>query len=243
MGNFPEELLKISGIGEKRLKTITESYSEQQETREVMLFLQQFGVGPGIAVRVYKNYKDKSVQVLRENPYRLADEVYGIGFITADRIARKMGIERDSLDRLCAGLKYTMYRAVDEGHVFLPVEELLQRGSELLSVEKELLIQAFLALEEKQDIVIERSWGREDVYLAAFHHSEKAVARRLFLLSEMMDKPLDISDEIIINTKHCGIKMAKRQREALEMRLYMGAVITRGQGQVKPQQFRVWWNF
>ena len=83
-----------------------------------MLFLQQYGIGPGVAVRIYKNYKDKSIQVLKENPYRLADEVYGIGFKTADRIAQKMGMESDSLERLCAGLKYAMYRAAGEGHVF-----------------------------------------------------------------------------------------------------------------------------
>lgn len=159
---------------------IKESYGEQQETREIMLFLQQYGIGPGIAVRVYKNYGEKSINVLKENPYRLADEVYGIGFKTADSIAQKMGMENDSLERLCAGLKYAMYRAADQGHVFMPVEELLNKAAELLAVENKLLNQAFLALEEKQDIVVERAWGREDVYLAAFYYSEKAVARRLF---------------------------------------------------------------
>lgn len=180
MSNSPEELLKIPGIGEKKLQMIKESYGEQQETREIMLFLQQYGIGPGIAVRVYKNYGEKSINVLKENPYRLADEVYGIGFKTTDSIAQKMGMENDSLERLCAGLKYAMYRAADQGHVFMPVEELLNKAAELLAVENKLLNQAFLALEEKQDIVVERAWGREDVYLAAFYYSEKAVARRLF---------------------------------------------------------------
>jgi exodeoxyribonuclease V alpha subunit len=232
LSNSPEQLLKISGIGDKKLRTITESYSQQQETREIMLFLQQYGIGPGVAVRIYKNYKDKSIQVLKENPYRLADEVYGIGFKTADRIAQKMGMESDSLERLCAGLKYAMYRAAGEGHVFLPVEELLHKAAELLAVEKEPLNQAFLALEEKKDIVVERAWGREDVYLAAFHYSETAVARRLFLLAAMVDSTLNISDDVIDNIEnHSGLKMAQRQREALEKASEYGVlVITGGPG-------------
>jgi exodeoxyribonuclease V alpha subunit len=232
LSTSPDELLKIPGIGDKKLRMITESYGEQQETREIMLFLQQYGIGPGVAVRIYKNYKDKSIQVLKENPYRLADEVYGIGFKTADHIAQRMGMECDSLERLCAGLKYAIYRAADEGHVFLPVEELLHKASELLAVEKELLNQAFLALEEKKDIVVERAWGREDVYLAAFYYSESTIARRLFLLAAMIDKPLDITDEVIDKIEeHCGIKMAQRQREALEKASHYGVlVITGGPG-------------
>lgn len=232
LSGSPEELLKIPGIGDKKLQTITESYGEQQETRGIMLFLQQYGIGPGVAVRIYKNYKEKSIQVLKENPYRLADEVYGIGFKTADRIAQKMGMESDSLERFCAGLKYAMYRAVEEGHIFLPKEESLNKASELLQVERELLNQAFSALEEKEDIVVERAWGREDVYLAALYYSEKAVARRLFLLAAMIDKPLNITDEDIDEIeKHCDIKMAQRQREALENAAYCGVmVITGGPG-------------
>ncbi len=232
LANTPEKLLKIPGIGKKKLETIVESYSQQQETREIMLFLQQYGVGPGIAVKIYKKYKDEAIQILKENPYRLADEVYGIGFKTADRIAQSMGVERDSLDRLCAGLKYTLYKAADEGHVCLPVQELLYKASQLLSVEKELLEQGLLALEEKTDIVVERTWGREDVYLAAFHYSENAVARRLFLLAAMVDKPLEISDEDIDKIeKNCNIKLAKGQREALEKAANHGVlVITGGPG-------------
>lgn len=229
LANSPEELLKIPGIGEKKLEMITESYIKQQETREIMLFLQQYGIGAGIAVKIYKSYKNKSIQVLKENPYRLADEVYGIGFKTADRIAQSMGIKSDSPKRLCAGLKYAMYKAADEGHVFLPAEELLYKASQLLNVDKELLEQAFLALEEKKDIIIERSWGREDVYLAAFYYSENAVARRLFLLAAMVDKPLDITDEDIDKIeKHCNIKLAKRQREALEKAAHHGVLIITG---------------
>jgi len=147
LANSPEELLKIPGIGEKKLEMIVDSFSQQQETREVIMFLQRYGIGPSVAVKIYKNYKDKSIQILKENPYRLADEVFGIGFKTADRIAQSMGMGLDSPERLCAGLKYTMYEASEEGHVFLPAQDLLNRASQLLNVEGELLRQALFALE------------------------------------------------------------------------------------------------
>ncbi|NLZ53363.1 MAG: Flp pilus assembly complex ATPase component TadA, partial [Thermoanaerobacteraceae bacterium] len=122
-----------------------------------------------------------------------------------------------------------MYKAADEGHVFLPAEELIYKASQLLNVEKELLEQAFLALEEKKDIVVERAWGREDVYLAAFYYSENAVARRLFLLAAMVDKPLEITDEDLDKIeKNCNIKLAKRQREALEKAAHHGVLIITG---------------
>lgn len=229
LANSPGELLRIPGIGEKKLEMIRESYSQQQETREIIMFLQKYGVGPGIAVKIYKNYKDKSIQILKENPYRLADEVFGIGFKTADHIAQSMGMQKDSLKRLCAGLKYAMFRAAEEGHVCLPVDELLYRASQLLDVEIELLKQALLALKEKKDIITDCSWGSEDVYLTSFHRCESAVARRLFLLAAMVDKTLDISDEDIDKIeKRCNIKLAARQREALEKAAQHGVVVITG---------------
>jgi len=229
LASSPEELLKIPGIGEKKLEMITESFNQQQETREVIMFLQKYGIGPGVAVRIYKNYKETSIQVLKENPYRLADEVFGIGFKTADRIAQSMGMSKDSIERLCAGLKYAMYEASEVGHVFLPAEELYSRASQLLGVEKELLKQPLLALEEKKDIIVDRSWGNEDVYLSSFYRFETAVARRLFLLAAMVDKPLDITEKDIDKIEErCNIKLARGQREALEKVACHGVVIITG---------------
>jgi len=228
----PQRLLEVSGIGEKKLEMIISSYEQQQETREIMLFLQQYGIGPNVAVRVYKNYKEKSIDVLKENPYRLADEVYGIGFKTADRIAQKMGVEIDSLDRLVSGVKYTMYKAAEKGHVFLPKEILLHKAEGLLKVPSELLNQALLALEEKEDIVIEISEERQDVYLTAFHFSEKSVARKLFLLSALSETPLSLTEEDIDKIEdRSKVKMAQKQREALEKAAKYGVlVITGGPG-------------
>lgn len=240
LSSSPQELLKVPGIGEKKLQTIKESYEQQQETREVMLFLQQYKIGPGVAVRVYKKYKEKSIDVLKENPYRLADEVYGIGFKTADQIAQKMGVELDALERLMAGLKYAIYKAAEEGHVFLPKDKLLYQAEILLQIRSELLSQPLSALEEKEDIVIERTWGREDVYLTAFYFSEKAVARRLFLLAALTEKPLPLSKEDIDKIQErCGVKMAEKQKEALEKAASCGVlVITGGPGTGKTTVIR-----
>lgn len=193
----PRELLQIEGIGEKRLQGILESFEEQQETREIMIFLQQFGIGPGVAARVYKNYKEKSIEVLKENPYRLADEVYGIGFKTADKIARSMGLEADALERLTSGLKYVVSQAANLGHVYLPKEELLKRASQLLEVEVAQLLQPLMALIEKEELVLETSFGSEDVYLIPFFVCEVAVARRLMLLSALAVKELPLLPEDI----------------------------------------------
>ena len=233
LGESPDELLKLEGIGEKRKEMIAESFREQQETRAIMLFLQQYGIGPGVAVKVYKKYREKSIEVLKENPYRLADEVYGIGFKTADKIALKMGMAENSLERLSSGLKYTLLNAAEDGHVFLPKQELIRKAKDLLEIEDEsLLEQSLRALAEKEDVVIEKTWGREEIYLAGFYLSEKAVARRLFLLAVMGDKPLKISAEHIDRIeKKCSIKLAKRQREALEAAASSGVlVITGGPG-------------
>ncbi|NLC63905.1 MAG: ATP-dependent RecD-like DNA helicase [Thermoanaerobacterales bacterium] len=236
----PEELLSIDGIGLKKMSMIAESFEQQRETREVMLFLQQYGIGPGIAVRIYKNYKDKSIEVIKQNPYRLADEVYGIGFRTADKIAIMMGIEQDAMERLEAGIKYTLLEASDQGHTYLPKEELLYRSSNLLKVKADLLESAVLSLTEKKQIIIERLQEGEYVYLAGFFISEKMVARRLFLLSTLIEKPLCIKPgdmEYFQNV--CGIKLAKKQKEAVEMAARSGVlVITGGPGTGKTTTIR-----
>jgi len=230
LGNSPEELLKIEGIGKKKLAMIIESYQSQKETREVMLFLQQYGIGVGVAVRVYKNYGEKSIEVLKQNPYRLADEVYGIGFKTADKIAMMMGMEPDSLERISSGLKYALYQAADEGHVFLPKDELLKKASDLLDTDKkDVLEQALRTLEERDDIVIEESQDTEIVYLKAFYVSEKSIARKIFLIDSMVKKDLEItSEDIDAIEKTCNIKLARKQREALQKAASSGILIITG---------------
>jgi exodeoxyribonuclease V alpha subunit len=130
----PEELIDVPGIGMKRQQMIVAAWAEQQAIKEVMLFLQSHGVTTSLATKIYNHYGDDAIGIVRSDPYRLARDIYGIGFLTADRIARAMGIPADSPARVAAGLLYALSQASDEGHVYLPTGELVSTGTELLNV-------------------------------------------------------------------------------------------------------------
>jgi exodeoxyribonuclease V alpha subunit len=130
----PEQLIEVPGIGPKRQQMITAAWAEQQAIKEVMLFLQSHGVTTSLATKIYKYYGDDAIGIVRSDPYRLARDIYGIGFLTADKIARSLGIPEDSPARVAAGLLYALNMASEEGHVYLPTGELVHTASELLSV-------------------------------------------------------------------------------------------------------------
>src|SRR3712207_4119064 len=135
----PERLREVQGIGPWRAQRIQDGWAEQKVVREIMLFLHSHGVGTARAVRIYKVYGTDAVQVISENPYRLARDIRGIGFKTADQIASKLGIEKTASVRVRAGISYALVEAMDEGHCGLPVEELLKLTAELLEVEPALV--------------------------------------------------------------------------------------------------------
>lgn len=231
----PELLLEIPGIGKKRLETIVSSFAEKKDIRNIMLFLQSHGVGASLAVKIYKAYGGQAVEVIKQNPYRLADEVYGIGFKTADKIARSLGIEAGAPERVAAGVLYALQQAAEEGHVFLPKAELLKRASSLLEVEEGLVEEVLPALGEKEEVVIDGSGEEreERIYSPAFYASEKSVARKLYLISGFgRMKPLDITEEEMAEIEErCNIKLAPKQKEALEKAASSGVlVITGGPG-------------
>ncbi len=130
----PERLNEVPGVGAKRVALITAAWIEQQAIKEVMIFLQSHGVSTSLATKIYKAYGDDAIGIVRDNPYRLARDIYGIGFLTADKIAQALGIPPDSPKRIAAGVAYALNQATDEGHVFLPVYELTSQAVELLSV-------------------------------------------------------------------------------------------------------------
>jgi exodeoxyribonuclease V alpha subunit len=135
----PKKLLRVEGIGSRRVEMIQRAWHEQREIRNVMLFLQDKGVSATYAVKIYKKYGDQSIQVVESNPYRLAEDIWGIGFKTADKIARQLGVPEDSVQRLEAGILHTLSEATDFGHMYLPEPVLLRQASEILGVEAELL--------------------------------------------------------------------------------------------------------
>ena len=175
----PERLKEIDGIGPVRARRITDAWAEQKIVREIMVFLHSNGVGTARAVRIYKTYGADAIQVMTENPYRLARDIRGIGFKTADAIAMKLGIEKTAMMRIRAGISYALTEAMDEGHCGLPAEELAPLAAELLEVPKE-LIQTALELELAEGSVIADRVGETPcIFLAGLYRAEQVIAERL----------------------------------------------------------------
>ncbi|MHB6907428.1 SF1B family DNA helicase RecD2 [Streptomyces sp. DB-54] len=182
----PERLIEVPGLGPKRTKLIGAAWEEQKAIKEVMVFLQGVGVSTSIAVRIYKKYGDASISVVRNEPYRLAADVWGIGFLTADRIAQSVGIPHDSPERVKSGLQYALSQSTDQGHCFLPEEQLIADAVKLLQVDTGLVIDCLAELaEDPEGVVREKVPGPEDgtpvtaVYLVPFHRAELSLAGRL----------------------------------------------------------------
>src|SRR5258705_13635253 len=179
----PDRLRDVDGIGPVRANRIVVGWAEQKVVREIMVFLHSHGVGSARAVRIYKTYGADAVQVMSENPYRLARDIRGIGFKTADAIAMKLGIEKPAMVRVRAGISYALTEAMDEGHCGLPSNELTRLAEKLLEVSVELVGTA-LALELTEGTVIADSVDETPcVFLAGLHRAERAIAEKLTRLT------------------------------------------------------------
>ncbi|MFD5251540.1 ATP-dependent RecD-like DNA helicase [Streptomyces bobili] len=191
----PKRLIEVPGLGPKRTRKIAEAWEEQKAIKEVMLFLQTVEVSTSIAVRIYKKYGDASIAVVKNQPYRLASEVWGIGFLTADKIAQSVGIPHDSPERVKAGLQYALSQSSDQGHCYLPEERLIADAVKLLQVDTGLVIECLAELaappEEGEDpgVVRERVPGPDGdaepvtaVYLVPFHRAELSLSAQLLRL-------------------------------------------------------------
>ena len=142
---------------------IKKAWDEQKEIRSIMIFLQSHGVGPGYSARIYKHYGNASIAIVKENPYRLATDVFGIGFVTADKIAEKLGFAKDSELRAEAGILYVLHELTDEGHVYYPYEPLIDKCKEILDIDREIVVKAIGTIAADKRIVIEeinRNTGR-----------------------------------------------------------------------------------
>ena len=198
----PRKLRRVPGIGEKRIEKIERAWAEQKAIRAVMLFLQGHGVSATYAVKIYKTYGDDSVKVVESDPYRLAKDIWGIGFKTADKIAQNLGFALDSEPRLRAGLLYTLSQATDNGHLYLPEPLLVEKAAEILSVEVEALPPVLASMAKAEELIVEeerRTRGDEEillvsscppllncVYHPALYHTEIGLANRVRRLAEAM---------------------------------------------------------
>src|SRR5438874_8818892 len=229
----PGRLREVTGIGPKRAGQIIAGWAEQKVIREIMLFLHSNGVGTSRAVRIYKTYGADAVQLISENPYRLARDIRGIGFLTADQIAAKLGIEKTALIRIRAGISFALAEAMDDGHCGLPADELVSLAQKLLEVLPD-LVETALALELQDGTVIADSLeDRRCIFLAGLYRAEREIAERLRALAT--GKPpwpsIDADKAIPWVEQRTKLALADSQRKAVRVALVSKVlVITGGPG-------------
>ncbi|MFQ5407264.1 MAG: ATP-dependent RecD-like DNA helicase [Anaerolineales bacterium] len=244
----PQRLLEVLDIGKKRVKMITTAWAEQRAIKNVMIFLQGHGVSTSLAVKIFKQYGDESEAVVSSDPYRLARDIWGIGFKTADKIAQNLGLPPDAPTRIEAGVTHALNEAIDDGHVYMPVEPLARKTADLLGVKMEDIAPAIERLHADERVKRETLQylfpgngdareAREEqaVYLTPFYYGELGVSNRLrrmaatraSRLSDMPARPLDW----LLAWAQAGVQLSSAQQDALGKALtHKVSVITGGPG-------------
>ena len=236
-----ERLTEVPGIGAHRLKTIRKTWERQREIRHVMLFLQSHGVSTSLVTKIFQRYGQRTIAVVSENPFRLANDIAGVGFLTADRIARQMGFAKNAALRIQAGILYVLQQLADEGHVYYPCNALLTKCRSILECGAEEITSALKAVAAGKKIVIEEHPGNgqslsfEDqaVYLARFHFSEMSIAKKLRTLRKAPLLWPAVNTEQALNwvQRQLKLKLAPGQIKAVSMALRQKVlVITGGPG-------------
>lgn len=248
--NHPERLRQVEGIGPKRCEQILEAWKEQRHIQRVMVFLQGHGVSTAYAIRIYKTYGPESETLVSENPYRLATDIHGIGFGTADAIAERLGVPRDSPRRAEAGLLHLLQQASDRGHLFLPKSRLLDEGQQLLEIPQSTLDASLKALIRRDQAVSEivdsrdafsDTGDREAIFTTLLFRAEVALADSLMDLMKapVEDPSIDIERALSHFEKREGLTLATQQRTAIEEALRSKVlVITGGPGTGKTTLLR-----
>ena len=218
IGQQPQRLCEVEGIGASRVEMIASAWREQHGVRDLMVFLQSHDVAAGQAAKIYKQYGSQALQVIRENPYRMAADIFGIGFLTSDAIAQKLGLAHDSPQRIEAGVLYCLQQFSDEGHLCYPRQELARYCAGLLQVEDSAVARAIDSLAGQRSIVLEipppdGSW----VYAAALYTCETGIAARLGALARARSERPAHNPDILIDAlqKNLGLRLAPQQREAV----------------------------
>jgi len=244
----PERLTKVEGIGPKKLQLIKTGFREHREIQDIMVFLQGHGISPSYATRIYRHYGQDCISIVRENPYRLATDVSGIGFKTADRIAPKLGIAPDSPKRVQAGILYLLEQGTENGHVFLPLSSIVDEAKELLKVDTSLIRSALDDLRHRNNIIVEplpadyaKLTGGEEsnaapadsaCYLRPLYLMEKEVSRRLIALTggtgtlPLFDPAID--EEIRQREEAAGFSLSNDQKQAVKEAVETGVLVVTG---------------
>ena len=231
MDRDPQRLLEIHGIGRATLAKVQSSWEKHRGIQQIMVFLTGHGIAPGVAVKAYGKYGAAAVDVVREDPFRLADDVFGVGFKTADRIAQRIGIPADSPQRLRAGLLFTLSEASVEGHVFLPRSRLLEEASALLEIDRTLLEPVLDELHQRQSVVaVARRDDETAIFSLRLEAAEAAVANHIReLLSHGGDgAAIDVEQAVAWYQREASIELAKNQRQALAAALNGRVLVVTG---------------
>ena len=219
--NEPDRLLEVPGIGQRRVESIKKGWTEQKEIKDIMLFLQGHDVSTAHATRIYKQYGAESIRVVKENPYRLADDIWGIGFKTADTIAAKLGFGKEQFARLRSGLIYTLNRLAEEGHCYALRNQLTETGEKLLEVEENLLTMTLDEMVRTKDVLTTPlpDSGETAIYLPPFFYAEVGVENQLRRIAaargenrEMQEMPEIYADIEYDEVQRQAIRTAKNSR-------------------------------
>ncbi|NLP41347.1 MAG: AAA family ATPase, partial [Veillonellaceae bacterium] len=226
----PHRLIEVEGIGTKKADVIRKSFTEHAELRELMLFLETHGVTGAYAAKIFAQYGSFSIDVLQQNPYRLAEEVSGIGFRTADQIAMSLGVERNNADRLTAGIDFALLQTAHAGHCCVPEELLVQESAKLLVVDRVDVAMHLTGLLKQDKLCVEDYHGMTLIYPRYLYHAEKQVAQRLLRLKDRArSTPSDDYEDIVVKwEKSSGIKLAEAQRQAMISALAHGVLALTG---------------
>jgi len=225
----PERLAEIKGISERKAMEIATQVNEKRDLRQAMIFLQQYGITMNLAVKIYNKYGQDVYGILKENPYKLADDIEGVGFRTADEIAVRVGIRSDSDFRIRSGILYVLLGAANEGHTFLPQEELTRRASELLEVAPEFIEKHYMDLAIERRIVQKQQEEQTQIYASSFYYMEANVATML----RQLDISYEVSDAEIEHRVHniqkqTGMELDELQLMAVKEAVRNGLLIITG---------------
>ena len=228
--NNPERLTDVEGIGLKKVKQIQESYEENRELRNIIIQLSPYGITPNYCLKIYKKYKEKSIEIINKNPYKLAEDIRGIGFRIADDIATKIGIDKYSPDRIMQGILFTLNQSLASGHTYLPKKVLIEQSSKILGVENQFIENGIMDLAYSQKVHLENNNGEILVYLMMYYICENGVCKEIIKLSqhEIKDLDIDIDEEIKVVEKEDNIKLANNQILAVKEAVNNGVTIITG---------------
>ncbi len=229
MEEEPERLAEIKGISERKAREIASQVEEKRELRQAMLFLQQYGISQTLSVKIYQTYGQELYTILKENPYRLADDIQGVGFRIADEIASRIGIHTDSDFRIRSGILYTLQQAAAEGHTRLPQELLSQRAQELLGLDAQYIEKHYMDLAIDRKVMIKEMEGVRYLYASSFYYMEMNTASMLSELDISYDIPeIEIETRIRAIEKTTGMELDALQAEAVKESVCNGLVVITG---------------